>query len=134
MQVLTSARRDGRVEVGLSWQLREWLHLSQQRREPHVDNPVQLARQWQLRRQLRACRANVPGAETHVLLTRLALPAAVVLARMRQCATFGELWEWALAHSPSLAVGAVPLSEALLVLPRLIGINAAAQWRADKAA
>ena len=134
VQVLTSARRDGRVEVGLSWQLREWLHLSQQQREPHVDNPVQLARQWQLRRQLRASWANAPGAETHALLTRLGLPAAVVLARMRQCATFGELWEWALAYSPGLAVGAVPLSEALLVLPRLIGINSAAQWRPDKAA
>ena len=134
VQVLTSARRDGRVEVGLSWQLREWLHLSQQQREPLVDNPVQLARQWQLRRQLRACRANAPGAETAALLTRLGLPAAVVLAQMRQCATFGELWEWALAHSSSLAVSAVPLSEALLVLPRLIRLNAAGQWRADKVA
>ncbi len=127
VRVLTSARRDGRVEVGLSWQLREWLRLSQQQREPQVANPVQLARQWQLRRQLRASRANAPGAETDALLTRLGLPAAVVLAQMSQCATFGELWEWALAHSPSLAVAAVPLSQALLVLPRLIRLNAAAR-------
>ena len=134
VRVLTSARRDGRVEVGLSWQLREWLRLSQQQREPHVDNPVQLARQWQLRRQLRACRAQAPGAETDALLKRLGLPAAVVLTQLDQCATFGELWEWALAHSPSLAVSAVPLSEALLVLPRLISISAAARWRADKSA
>ena len=134
VRVLTSARRDGRVEVGLSWQLREWLRLSQQQREPHVDNPVQLARQWQLRRQLRAIRTNAPGAETDALLTRLGLPAAVVLAQISQFATFGELWEWALAHSPSLGVGTVPLSEALLVLPRLISINAAAQWQSGKAA
>ena len=32
VQVLTSARREGRVEVGLSWQLREWLRMSQQQR------------------------------------------------------------------------------------------------------
>ncbi|MCI1189353.1 glycosyltransferase [Hymenobacter sp. DH14] len=134
VQVLTSARRDGRVEVGLSWQLREWLQLSQQQREPQVDNPVQLARQWQLRRQLRACWASAPGAETDALLTRLGVPAAAVLAQMSNCATFGELWEWALVHSPSLAVAAVPLSEALLVLPRLIRANAAGQWRANKAA
>ena len=134
VRVLTSARRDGRVEVGLSWQLREWLHLSQQQREPQVENPVQLARQWQLRRQLRACWANAPGAEIGALLTRLGLPAATVLARLSQCATFGEMWEWALAHSPSLGVAAVPLSEALLVLPRLIRANAAAQWQATKAA
>ncbi|WP_345052617.1 glycosyltransferase [Hymenobacter glaciei] len=123
VQVLTSARRDGRVEVGLSWQLREWLLLSQQQREPHVDNPVQLARQWQLRRQLRACWANTPGADTDALLTRLALPAATLLAQLSQCATFGQLWEWALAHSSSLTMAQVPLSEALLVLPRLIRSN-----------
>lgn len=130
VRVLTSARRDGRVEVGLSWQLREWLHLSQQQREPQVDNPMQLARQWQLRRQLRACWANASKAETNALLTRLGLPAALVLAQMSQSATFGELWEWALTHSPCLRLDAVPLSEALLALPRLIRSSATAQLRA----
>ena len=125
VRVLTSARRDGRVEVGLSWQLREWLHLSQQQREPQVDSPSQLARQWQLRRQLRACWANIPGAETNVLLTRLGLPATGLLAQLSQCATFGQLWEWALAHSPGLRESAVPLSQALLMLPRLIRSHAA---------
>ena len=134
VRVLTSARRDGRVEVGLSWQLREWLRLSQQQREPLVDNPVQLARQWQLRRQLRACWANAPGAETDAVLTRLGLPAAEVLAQMSACATFGQLWEWMLAHSPSLRLSSVPLCEALLVLPRLIRTNAAASGRAAGAA
>ena len=134
VQVVTSARRDGRVEVGLSWQLREWLHLSQQQREPHVDSPVQLVQQWQLRRQLRACWPKPSGAETDALFARLGLPAAVVLARLSQCPTFGQLWEWALAHSPSLAIGAVPLSEALLVLPRLIRSSTAARHRLAEAA
>ena len=119
VQVLTSARRDGRVEVGLSWQLREWQRLNQQQREPLVDNPVQLARRWQLRRQLRACRDGQAGTETEALLTRLALPAAAVLAQVQQAPTFGELWEWALQHSPSLALNQVPLSEALTVLAML---------------
>lgn len=129
VQVLTSARHDGRVEVGLSWQLREWLHLSQQQREPQVDNPVQLARQWQLRRQLRTCWANAAGAEPDALLTRLGLPAAEVLARISQCGTFGELWDWVLTHSSNLRLDAMPLSGALRVLPRLIRSSAAAPWR-----
>ncbi|MBF9143808.1 glycosyltransferase [Hymenobacter properus] len=120
VQVLTSARRQGRVEVGLSWQLREWLHLSRQQREPQVENPVQLARRWQLRRQLHACWRNCPGAETAALVTRLGLPKMLVLKQLRQAATFGVLWEWALANSPALAVASVPLSQALLLLPRLI--------------
>ena len=120
VRVVTSARCEGRVEVGLSWQLREWQLLNQQQREPLVDNPVQLAQQWQLRRQLRAWRAGQPGAETEALVTRLALPAAVVLAQVQQALTFGELWEWALQNSPSLGLHQVPLSEALAVLPLLL--------------
>ncbi|MGY3090067.1 hypothetical protein ACVWYF_003115 [Hymenobacter sp. UYAg731] len=127
--VLTSARRQGRVEVGLSWQLNEWLRMSQQQREPHVENPVQLLRQWQLRRQLRACWAGSPGAEPDAAIARLGLPVATVLAQMQQSATFGALWEWALAHSPNLTMALVPLSQALRVLPRLIRSGVEAEWR-----
>ncbi|MDO7853642.1 glycosyltransferase [Hymenobacter convexus] len=134
VQVLTSARRQGRVEVGLSWQLSEWLKMSQQQREPHVDNPVQLTRRWQLRRQLRACWSGCAGAETAALVTRLALPESVVLLQLRQAPTFGVLWEWALAHSPALAVAPVPLSRALLLLPRLIQSHLVAEGRSVVAA
>ncbi|MDB5269069.1 MAG: hypothetical protein JWP58_2109 [Hymenobacter sp.] len=127
VHVLTSARRQGRVEVGLSWQLNEWLRMSQQQREPHVENPVQLLRQWQLRHQLRACWAGSPGASPDAAMARLGLPVATVLAQMQQAATFGALWEWALAHSPNLTTTLVPLSQALLVLPRLIRSGVAAE-------
>jgi hypothetical protein len=127
VQVLTSARRQGRVEVGLSWQLREWLHLSRQQREPRVDNPVQLARCWQLRRQLRACWHGQLGADTDALLTRLGLPVALVMKQIRQAATFGVLWDWAVAHSPALVLAQVPLSEALRMLPPLIRGGAVVQ-------
>ncbi|MDO7849627.1 glycosyltransferase [Hymenobacter sp. M29] len=130
VQVLTSARREGRVEVGLSWQLSEWLKMSQQQREPYVDNPVQLARRWQLRRQLRACWSGCPGAEIAALVTRLGLPESVVLSQLGQAPTFGVLWEWTLAHSPALAVAPVPLSRALLLLPRLIQSHLVAGGRA----
>ena len=36
VRVVTSHRRDGRVGVGLSWQLRQWATLSQQLQEPTV--------------------------------------------------------------------------------------------------
>ncbi|MBD2721440.1 glycosyltransferase [Hymenobacter armeniacus] len=120
VQVLTSARRQGRVEVGLSWQLREWLHLSRQQREPRVDNPVQLARCWQLRRQLRALWQGRLGADTDALLTRMGLPQDALLQQVRRADTFGALWEWATAHSPTLVLAPVPLAEALRMLPRLI--------------
>ena len=129
VRVLTSARRQGRVEVGLSWQLNEGLHMSQQQREPHVENPVQLLRRWQLRRQLRACWAGSPGAEPAATTARLGLPVATVLARMREATTFGALWEWTLAHSPNLTMNLVPLSRALLVLPRLIRNGVVAEQR-----
>ena len=129
VRVLTSARRQGRVEVGLSWQLSEWLRMSQQQCEPHVENPVQLQRRWQLRRQLRVCWAGSSGADLDAAITRLGLPVATVLAQMQQAATFGALWEWMLAHSPNLTMDLVPLSQALRVLPRLIKRGVAASWR-----
>ncbi|MBF9223205.1 glycosyltransferase [Hymenobacter ruricola] len=127
VHVLTSARRQGRVEVGLSWQLREWLHMSRQHREPRVDNPVQLARSWQLRRQLHAYWHGRLGADADALLTRLGLPKTLLMKQVRQAATFGVLWEWVVAHSPALAVAPVPLSEALRMLPRLIRSGAVAR-------
>ncbi|WP_345124813.1 glycosyltransferase [Hymenobacter antarcticus] len=120
VQVLTSARREGRVEVGLSWQLREWLRMSQQQREPHVENPNQLARQWRLRRRLRAHWASGTRRPPETLAACLAVPVAVLQEQVRQAPTFGMLWEWALANAPGLRIDLLPLSWALRVLPPLI--------------
>lgn len=120
VQVLTSARRRGRVEVGLSWQLREWLHLSRQQSEPQVESPVHLAALWRARRQLRAYWATRPARRPLTLAARLGLPPAALLAQVQQAPTFGELWEWVLAHGQDIAVARVPLPLALLELPLLI--------------
>ena len=120
VQVLTSARREGRVEVGLSWQLREWLRLSQQQREPHVENPSQLAAQWRLRCQLRAHWANGARYRPEALATRLGIPVVTLQEQAWQATTFGLLWEWALANAPGLRVDMLPLSWALRQLPLLI--------------
>ena len=124
VQVITSARQQGRVEVGLSWQLREWQHLSQQQREPHVDNPAQLAAQWRLRCELRAIWAGratlLPTGKATPLAARLGLPGPDLFAYLRQAATFGELWEWVLEQGRAIPIAQLPLSRALQVLPLLI--------------
>ena len=121
VQVLTSARREGRVEVGLSWQLREWLRMSQQQREPHVEHPAQLAARWRLRGQLRTHWANGARHRSEELATGLGIPVALLQGQVWQATTFGLLWEWALANAPGLRVEMLPLSRALRELPLLIG-------------
>jgi hypothetical protein len=124
VQVVTSARRDGRVEIGLSWQLREWLHMSQQQREPHVEDPAQLAQRWRLRWQLRAYWASGATSQHAAMAVRLQVPAAELVRQAWQAPTFGTLWELALENAPGLQVTRLPLSRALLALPRLIRANA----------
>ena len=51
--VVTSSRRQGRVEVGLSWQLREWASLAKAHRTATVADPVAWAEELRQRRQLR---------------------------------------------------------------------------------
>ncbi|WP_201986128.1 glycosyltransferase [Hymenobacter rubidus] len=126
VQVLTSARRQGRVEVGLSWQLREWLHMSHQRREPQVANPAHLAALWQLRRQVRTYWASGPTQESPALATLLGLPAAVLLARVRRASAFGKLWDWVMNNGRLPQVEPIPLTQALLLLPTLIQQHASA--------
>jgi hypothetical protein len=120
VQVLTSARRNGRVEVGLSWQLREWLHMSRQRLEPQVANPAQLVALWQLRCQLRTYWASQPEHLSEALAAQFGLSAEVLLARVRRAATFGKLWDWVLKKGLAPMVALVPLSLALRMLPALI--------------
>ncbi len=120
VQVLTSARHEGRVEVGLSWQLREWVNMSQQHREPHVESPRQLAALWQVRRQLRAYWAGQALQRNTALAARLGMAAAALQALVQQVATFGKLWETVLATAPKAGVTLVPLSLALRELPVLI--------------
>lgn len=120
VQVLTSARQQGRVEVGLSWQLREWLNMSRQHREPHVESPRQLAALWRIRRQLRAYWAGPALQRNTAFATRLGITASALKALVQQAATFGKLWETVLATAPKAGVTLVPLSLALRELPLLI--------------
>jgi glycosyltransferase involved in cell wall biosynthesis len=113
VQVYTSARRCGRVEVGLSWQLREWENLTEQQREPLVPCPHELVRVWRARRSLRAWwqGARAAGPELARLARAIEVPTSDLLKQARLATTFGQLWHW--VETTRGAVLPVPLSGAL---------------------
>lgn len=102
VRVYTSSRQQGRVAVGLSWQLREWAGLLEDGNEPLVDHPVQLISYWQnrcrLRKLWRSAQAGAPVtasvAACGPVAAALLLPSYDLWRKMRQCPSFGELWEW----------------------------------------
>jgi glycosyltransferase involved in cell wall biosynthesis len=112
--VHTSARRCGRVEVGLSWQLREWENLSAQQREPHVPCPHELVRVWRARRRLRAWwqqGARAASPELARLARAVEVPVGDLVAKAHELRTFGEFWQW--IEIARGAVMPVPLKGAL---------------------
>ena len=114
VRVHTSARRCGRVAVGLSWQLREWEALSTQQQEPQVPCPHELVRVWRARRRLRAwwqAGARAVGPELARLARALEVPAGELLTQGRQATAFGQLWQWVEATRGDVLP--VPLSGAL---------------------
>ncbi|GAB3636860.1 glycosyltransferase [Hymenobacter arcticus] len=114
VQVYTSARRCGRVEVGLSWQLREWENLATQQAEPQVPCPHELVRVWRARRRLRAWwqqGAHAPGPELARLARAVEVPTTDLLQQARQATSFGQLWQW--IEATRGAVLPVPLTGAM---------------------
>lgn len=131
IRVYTSGRQQGRVAVGLSWQLRQWAELQECRQEPLVESPAQLVAEWQLRRQLRCLweqtTAGLP--EPHLLQAaalQLLIPVPTLHYQLKTSSTFGRLWSWVsqqqdtwAAHRPSTPK--LPLSAAIAELRRLLG-------------
>jgi hypothetical protein len=117
VRVVTSARQDGRVEVGLSWQLRQWAALHQQQAEPQVECPTQLAALWRARRQLRGAWAL--GCPADVLTAQSLMLGREILSQLLATASaFGQLWEAVLVarREAGIIVAKVPLSVALAAL------------------
>jgi len=121
VRVSTSARQQGRVEVGLSWQLREWAARAEEQREPEVECPRQLAALWQARRELRAywqgrCQPTPAGFREWALMLRV--QAGALYDKLHAAKSFGAFWEWVLGTRAS-GISAysqgthVPLSEAV---------------------
>ena len=115
VQVYTSARRSGRVEVGLSWQLREWASLHDCQQEPCVPCPHELVRVWRARRRLRAWwqqgARRAAGPELARLAQALEVPVGALWQQAGVATAFGQLWCW--VEQARGAVLPVPLSGAL---------------------
>ena len=119
VRVSTSARQQGRVEVGLSWQLREWAAHAQEHREPEVECPRQLAALWQARHELRACwqgRSQPTPAGFREWALMLGVQAGEMHAKLHAAQSFGEFWDWVMGTRASIGFFRecrMPLSEAL---------------------
>ncbi|GAB2956289.1 glycosyltransferase [Hymenobacter coalescens] len=99
VRVYTSARQQGRVAVGLSWQLRTWADDAAAGREPLVDHPQRRAAEWILRRQLRAAWLQrrsgcwlTAAAEVTALAQDLRVAPAELLSWVLAAEAFGALW------------------------------------------
>ncbi len=115
VRVLTSGRREGRVQVGLSQQLSEWAELVRQQRGPCVPDPAEdarvmcwrarLGRLWRARAAACAQPAHLAlqardNAVTHPpveaalagLSAQLVVPAQVLQAAWAREGFFGEFW------------------------------------------
>jgi hypothetical protein len=129
VRVSTSARQQGRVEVGLSWQLREWATQAQAQREPEVECPRQLAGLWRARHELRACwekRCQPTPAGFREWALMLGVQAGEMHAQLHAATSFGEFWDWVLGTRASIGFHKecrMPLGEALAWLRQAVRCN-----------
>lgn len=128
VRVLTSSRREGRVDVGLSWQLREWDRQAREQGQLLVDDPAELQRLVQARHQLRGLwRRGFVAPRTDpqwdLLATGLRLPADGLWRDALESATFGALWHAVSEQRSARGLQGcqqVPVQQALAELRRLI--------------
>lgn len=128
VRVLTSSRREGRVDVGLSWQLREWDRQAREQGELQVDDPADA-------QCLALARHGLRGLWRHGFVARLDDPQWAALGRVLglpgdalfreavEAGTFGALWEQVQQRRQVLGLGRcrqVPVQQALPELRRLI--------------
>ncbi|WP_133274103.1 glycosyltransferase [Hymenobacter radiodurans] len=135
VRVFTSDRQDGRVAVGLSWQLRVWATMSAEQHEPLVESGSYLFALWQARQALRvhwqASRTSMPAAIgnhgfSNELASTLHVPVVGLIKAFYRVSTFGELWEWVQTQQHKTMRWThrwplVPLSQARIELRQLIG-------------
>ncbi len=97
VRVWTSARAQGRVEIGLSSQLREWEAFGAQKRAWLVPSAPELEARWSARRALRMLHAQISSGqncerELEILGRELRLNPRWLAARARKTRFFGALW------------------------------------------
>ena len=128
VRVRTSSRCEGRVEVGLSWQLRQWTAASGPSMSMLVDAPAELALRLRARQRLRQAWQIHSSSAMHLaansIAHSMALPAAWLSRQADGAQSFGGLWASVLARAPALP--RVPVCTALDQLRRLLRCQGAA--------
>jgi hypothetical protein len=99
VRVYTSARLQGRVEVGLSWQLQQWATQEQAGTGQMVEDPAVSLARFQLRHDLRRAwqRRYEPYTLTYLrpIAHTLGVSTGWLMARMATHTYFGQCWEQA---------------------------------------
>ncbi|WP_375446508.1 glycosyltransferase [uncultured Fibrella sp.] len=121
VRVYTSARLQGRVEVGLSWQLQQWAAESQAGTCQQVEDPSITLSRFHLRRDLRLAwmQRHEPGnlARLAPLARQLGVATTWLVTQLTTCSYFGQCWEAIDAQFASLLQAsepvAVPITEAI---------------------
>lgn len=112
VRVRTSPRREGRVEVGLSWQLRQWSERDDAATPMSVEDPDVLVARVQRRRLLRESWRQARRTDTG--------------APTGTAPTFGALWaQLEEASSPPSLAHQVPVEQAIEQLKALIDFHSA---------
>ncbi|MBO0948492.1 glycosyltransferase [Fibrella forsythiae] len=129
VRVYTSARLQGRVEVGLSWQLQQWANQSHTGFCQRVEDPQLSLSRYQLRNDLRAVwtQRHLPGNLTRLapLARQLGLSTGWLLSQLALSTYFGQCWEAIDAQFNSLLEttepATVPITEAISWLRTWVG-------------
>ncbi len=124
VRVYTSARLQGRVEVGLSWQLQQWACQHTSGGCQQVEDPALSLARFRLRHQLRVawtCRFDTGCmAQLRPAAAQLGVSAGWLLAQIATTTYFGQFWETAAQqftlHNESHPTPPVPIIEAIAVL------------------
>ena len=115
VRVYTSGRQQGRVAVGLSWQLREWAALAGQA-EPLVPNPLALAKELQVRHALRQHWLAVRAGHYAAAAEGMEFPEPL-LSKVSEYTAFGKFWEWARPQQETATTQTeIPLRQAIAIL------------------
>jgi hypothetical protein len=140
VRVMTSSRQDGRAEVGLAWQLREWAQDDRRAKTLMVESPAGWLAELGARRALRTLWQAHAGTGLHrkpatkavlsALVEALDLPLHWLARRTESTDCFGALWAEVQAHrGPAVgtqgAPAMVPAREAIAQLRALIAAQLA---------
>jgi hypothetical protein len=97
VRVYTSGRLQGRVDVGLSWQLQQWANQSSAGLAQVVEDPMVSVARFQLRRDLRQAwtQRHMPGSMTRLapMARQLALSTGWLMSQLALSSYFGQCWE-----------------------------------------